>query len=172
MAFLRHLPPPENGVSQRENPVPGRTIGEHGIVGNLDTAALVATDGTIDFMCWPHMDSPTVFAALLDPEAGGEFSVEPVLDDARTIQLYIPETNILMTRWMSEQGSVELTDFMPHPQADTRLPASLVRCLRVPRGAVGRAWTTRARCHRPSTTVTVSSFMTVRHRCGWVPAYR
>ncbi|PTR22767.1 GH15 family glucan-1,4-alpha-glucosidase [Luteibacter sp. OK325] len=129
-------------MSQRENPVPGRTIGEHGIVGNLDTAALVAIDGTIDFMCWPHMDSPTVFAGLLDPEKGGEFSIEPELDNARTIQLYIPETNILMTRWMSEQGSVELTDFMPHPQTDTRLPMSLIRCLRVPRGTV----TIRVRC--------------------------
>jgi GH15 family glucan-1,4-alpha-glucosidase len=129
-------------VSQHENPVPGRTIGEHGIVGNLDTAALVATDGTIDFMCWPHMDSPTVFAGLLDPDKGGEFSIEPDLDDARTIQLYIPETNILMTRWMSEQGSVELTDFMPHPEIDTRLPVSLIRCLRVPRGKV----TIRVRC--------------------------
>lgn len=118
------------------NPVPGRTIGEHGIIGNLDTAALVASDGTIDFMCWPHMDSPTVFAGLLDPDKGGEFTIEPDLDDARTLQLYIPETNVLMTRWMSEQGSVELTDFMPHPQTDTRLPASLVRCLRVPRGKV------------------------------------
>jgi GH15 family glucan-1,4-alpha-glucosidase len=129
-------------VSQLENPVPGRTIGEHGIVGNLDTAALVATDGTIDFMCWPHMDSPTVFAGLLDPDKGGEFTVEPELDHARTIQLYVPETNILMTRWMSEQGSVELTDFMPHPKIETRLPASLLRCLRVPRGKV----TIRVRC--------------------------
>ena len=129
-------------MSQRENPVPGRTIGEHGIVGNLDTAALVATDGTIDFMCWPHMDSPTVFAGLLDPEKGGEFAVIPELDDARTIQLYVPETNILMTRWMSEQGSVELIDFMPHPETGTRLPMSLIRCLRVPRGKV----TIRVRC--------------------------
>ncbi|MET0506017.1 MAG: glycoside hydrolase family 15 protein [Luteibacter sp.] len=118
------------------NPVPGRSIGEHGVIGNLDTTALVASDGTIDFMCWPHMDSPTVFAGLLDPDKGGEFTVTPDLPDARTMQLYVPETNILMTRWMAEAGSVELTDFMPHPATDPRVPASVLRCIRVPRGKV------------------------------------
>ncbi|WP_369927699.1 glycoside hydrolase family 15 protein [Xanthomonas sp. NCPPB 2632] len=124
---------PEN---PQPNPVPGRTIGEHGIVGNLDTTALVASDGTIDFMCWPHMDSPTVFAGLLDPEKGGEFTVTPDLVDARTMQLYVPETNVLITRWMSEAGSVELTDFMPHPETQPRVTACVMRCLRVPRGRV------------------------------------
>ncbi|HEY4291609.1 trehalase-like domain-containing protein [Luteibacter sp.] len=52
-------------MPHRENPVPGRGIGEHGVIGNQDTIALVAIDGTIDFLCWPHLDSPTVFAALL-----------------------------------------------------------------------------------------------------------
>ena len=52
------------------SPVPGRSIAEHGIIGNLDTAALVASDGTIDFLCWPHLDSPTIFAGLLDSEKG------------------------------------------------------------------------------------------------------
>ncbi|MDQ8048773.1 glycoside hydrolase family 15 protein [Luteibacter sp.] len=127
----RHTTP-----SESLNPVPGRTIGEHGIVGNLDTTALVASDGTIDFMCWPHMDSPTVFAGLLDPEKGGEFTVTPDLSDARTIQLYVPETNILITRWMAEAGSVELTDFMPHPDTQPRVANCLLRCIRVPRGKV------------------------------------
>ncbi|MGF6493444.1 GH15 family glucan-1,4-alpha-glucosidase [Luteibacter sp. 621] len=123
-------------VPNLANPVPGRTIGEHGIVGDLDTAALVATDGTVDFMCWPHLDSPTIFAALLDPEEGGEFSVEPTLADPRRMQLYVPETNVLMTRWMSEEGSVELTDVMPHPEARARVPRALLRCVRVLRGTV------------------------------------
>jgi GH15 family glucan-1,4-alpha-glucosidase len=56
---------------QRQNPVPGREIRNHGLIGNLDTAALVALDGAIDFLCWPHLDSPTVFAGLLDPDKGG-----------------------------------------------------------------------------------------------------
>jgi GH15 family glucan-1,4-alpha-glucosidase len=127
---------PKQAVRDPNNPVPGRSIGEHGIIGNLDTTALVASDGTIDFMCWPHMDSPTVFAGLLDPEKGGEFTVTPALTDARTMQLYVPETNILMTRWMAVAGSVELTDFMPHPETEPRVPVSVLRCIRVPRGKV------------------------------------
>ncbi|SFW34056.1 glycoside hydrolase family 15 protein [Luteibacter sp. UNCMF366Tsu5.1] len=123
-------------MPQRENPVPGRTIGEHGVIGNLDTVALIASDGTLDFMCWPHLDSPTAFAALLDPDKGGSFSITPALDDTRRMQLYVPETNILVTRWMSEQGSVELTDFMPHPEAKVRVPRCVVRRVRVPRGRV------------------------------------
>ncbi|WP_205287581.1 glycoside hydrolase family 15 protein [Luteibacter jiangsuensis] len=125
-----------------ENPVPGRRIGDHGVIGNQDTIALVASDGTIDFMCWPHLDSPSVFAALLDPERGGEFTVEPLLEDANRMQLYVPETNILVTRWMADEASIELTDFMPHPECGTRLPRSLVRRLRVSRGRVR----TRVRC--------------------------
>ncbi|KAF1008502.1 MAG: Trehalase [Luteibacter sp.] len=123
-------------MPNRENPMPGRRIGEHGIVGNLDTAALVATDGCIDYLCWPHLDSPTIFAALLDPDEGGEFSVEPALDEPRRMQLYVPETNVLITRWMSEEGSVEMTDFMPHPDIQSRAPRSLVRCIRVLRGKI------------------------------------
>ncbi|WP_448096980.1 glycoside hydrolase family 15 protein [Luteibacter yeojuensis] len=123
-------------MPHRPNPRPGRTIGDHGVIGNLDTAALVAIDGSIDFMCWPHLDSPTVFAALLDPEQGGEFSVTPDLDGARRRQLYIPETNVLCTRWMSVQGSVELADFMPHPETNARVPRSVVRRIRVSRGTV------------------------------------
>jgi GH15 family glucan-1,4-alpha-glucosidase len=82
----------------RRNPVPGRSIEEHGIVGNLETAALIALDGEIDFMCWPNFDSPTVFAALLDPERGGCFELAPVLEEARAAQLYLPDTNVLTTR--------------------------------------------------------------------------
>ena len=115
--------------------MPGRTIQEHGIIGNLETAALVATDGTIDFMCWPEFDSPTVFAALLDPDRGGCFKLSPVLEGARTLQLYLPDTNVLMTRWLAETGSAELTDLMPYPtkQGTHRL---LIRCLTVTRGRV------------------------------------
>lgn len=74
-------------MAEKLNPIPGRSIGEHGVIGNLDTAALVATDGAVDFMCWPHLDSPSMFAALLDPERGGEFELAPVLQGARTMQL-------------------------------------------------------------------------------------
>jgi GH15 family glucan-1,4-alpha-glucosidase len=126
----------ESPVPHRDNPVPGRSIGEHGVIGNQDTIALVAIDGTIDFLCWPHLDSPTVFAALLDPAKGGEFAVVPALQDAQRMQLYVPETNVLVTRWMADKGSVELTDFMPHPEAGVRLPRSLIRRVRASRGTV------------------------------------
>jgi GH15 family glucan-1,4-alpha-glucosidase len=100
-----------------DNPTPGRTIGDHGVIGNLETAALIARDGTIDYCCWPALDSPTIFAALLDPAQGGAFTITPALDDARTTQSYIPDSNVLVTGWMSEAGSIEVTDLMPHPQA-------------------------------------------------------
>src|SRR6187402_682501 len=120
----------------RPNPMPQRAIGQHGIVGNLDTAALVAKDGAIDFLCWPHLDSPTIFAALLDPDKGGAFEIAPLLDDARAMQLYLPGTNILMTRWLAEEGSVELTDLMPHPDAKGSTQCCLIRRVRAVRGRV------------------------------------
>jgi GH15 family glucan-1,4-alpha-glucosidase len=60
---------------------PLRSIGDHGIIGDLETAALVARDGTIDYLCWPSLDSPTVFADLLDGD-GGAFAIQPDLADA------------------------------------------------------------------------------------------
>lgn len=119
-----------------QNPIPGREIGNHGIIGNLDTTALVALDGTIDFLCWPHLDSPTIFAGLLDPQKGGSFELAPQLDDVRTLQLYLPETNVLMTRWLSDAGSVECTDMMPHPDASGAVQQCLIRRVRSTRGDV------------------------------------
>ena len=119
------------------NPPLNRAIADHGIIGNLDTAALVARDGTIDFLCWPHLDSPTVFAALLDPEKGGEFALLPKLDDMRLVQIYLPDTNVLLTRWLSVEGSAEVTDLMPHPDAAGSLQHCLIRRVRATRGRVG-----------------------------------
>jgi GH15 family glucan-1,4-alpha-glucosidase len=116
--------------------VPNRTIGDHGIIGNLDTAALVARDGAIDFLCWPHLDSPTIFAALLDPDKGGAFEILPRLEDARVDQLYLPNTNVLMTRWLSDQGSAEVVDLMPHPDARGSVQCCLIRRVRATRGKV------------------------------------
>ncbi len=123
-------------MNKRSNPMPGRTIGEHGIIGNLDTAALVATDGTIDFMCWPHLDGPTLFAALLDPDNGGEFSIVPELPDARTLQLYLPDTNVLSTQWLAEDGAAEVLDLMPHPDVNGSVCRMLIRRVKATRGKV------------------------------------
>jgi len=88
-----------------------KPIENYGVIGDLHTAALVGLDGSLDYLPFPRFDAPTVFAALLDPE-GGHFSLAP-LEDARHKQLYVPDTNILLTRFFSEAGIAEVTDFMP-----------------------------------------------------------
>lgn len=88
-------------------------IESHGVIGNLRTAALVCSDGSIDFFCFPRFDSPSVFLSLLDPQRGGSFSIRPVGEGVRTRQMYLPDTNVLLTRFMSPQGMAEVTDWMP-----------------------------------------------------------
>ena len=78
-----------------------RPIENYGIIGDLYTVALVGLDGSIDFMCFPRFDSPSIFAALLDDEAGGSFRITPILDEANNKQLYLPDTNVLLTRFTS-----------------------------------------------------------------------
>ena len=87
-------------------------IENYGVIGDLHTVALVGMDGSIDFMCFPHFDSPTIFAAILDHEKGGRFRIAPVLDGARQKQLYLPDSNILLSRFLSEEGVAEISDFM------------------------------------------------------------
>ncbi|NJB86598.1 GH15 family glucan-1,4-alpha-glucosidase [Lewinella marina] len=88
-------------------------IAEHGIIGNLHTTALVSVTGSIDFMCLPRFDSPTVFGRILDADKGGFFAFECVTEGVQNKQLYLPGTNILITRFLGEDGIAELTDFMP-----------------------------------------------------------
>ena len=90
-----------------------KPIGDYGLIGNLETVALVGIDGSIDFMCFPRFDSPSIFAALLDHDKGGSFKIAPVLTDAQEKQLYLPDTNILLTRFLASDGVAELSDFMP-----------------------------------------------------------
>jgi GH15 family glucan-1,4-alpha-glucosidase len=90
-----------------------RLIEDCGIIGDLYTVALVAKNGSIDFMCFPEFDSPTIFAALLDEEKGGRFQITPSLNHANQKQLYLPDTNVLLTRFLSESGIAEVSDFMP-----------------------------------------------------------
>ena len=87
-------------------------IGSHGLIGDMSSAALVATDGTIDWCCMPRFDSPSVFAALLDSKSGGRFQIAPT-DAASTRQAYIPDTNILQTSFTTATGTLTVTDFMP-----------------------------------------------------------
>jgi GH15 family glucan-1,4-alpha-glucosidase len=112
-------------------------IEDHGIIGDLHTAALVSTDGDIDWLCLPRFDSPSVFAALLDQERGGRFSVR-CTGATRTKQMYLPDSNILLTRFLGENSVGELVDFMvPHEHGrDGRGAHQLVRMVRAVRGRV------------------------------------
>jgi GH15 family glucan-1,4-alpha-glucosidase len=110
-------------------------IAEHGLIGNLQTVALVGTEGTIDWYCCPRFDAPSLFGALLDRERGGYWRIAPTGTDWTTKQLYFPDTNILITRFLSPHGVVEVQDFMP-VASSTRQPASLVRCVLCVRGYV------------------------------------
>jgi GH15 family glucan-1,4-alpha-glucosidase len=89
-----------------------KPIEDYGIIGDLHSAALVGIDGSIDWCCLPNFDSPSVFGALLDDKKGGFFKISPVAE-ARRKQLYLPETNVLITRFFGDEGIAEITDFMP-----------------------------------------------------------
>ena len=91
-------------------------IADHGLIGDLQTAALVTTDGTVDWFCCPRFDSPSVFASLLDERKGGHFALHAV-DDCVTKQMYLPDTAVLVTRFMSDKGVAEVMDFMPIEKA-------------------------------------------------------
>ncbi len=88
-------------------------IENYAVIGDLHTIALVGMDASIDFMCFPHIDSPSIFARLLDFEKGGYFQIKPLLDEYREKQLYLSDTNILLTRFLSPDGVAEISDFMP-----------------------------------------------------------
>lgn len=109
-------------------------IEDHGVIGDLNTVALVAMDGSIDFMCFPHFDSPSIFASLLDQSRGGSFRIAPVLDGVRPKQIYLSDSNILLTRFLSDAGVAEISDFMP-VETEGRIH-DLVRRVKTVRGEV------------------------------------
>jgi GH15 family glucan-1,4-alpha-glucosidase len=111
-------------------------IADHGLIGDLQTAALVTTDGSVDWFCCPRFDSPSVFATLLDADHGGFFRIAPDRDDYVSKQLYFPDTAILITRFMTPDGVGEVHDFMPVITGDATDRHRLVRQLRVVRGTM------------------------------------
>jgi len=88
-------------------------IENYGIIGNMRTVALVGINGSIDWCCYPHFDSPSIFGAILDDEKGGRFQISADADGARHKQFYWPSTNVLVTRFLLPDGIAELEDFMP-----------------------------------------------------------
>ena len=117
--------------------MPYQAIEDYGIIGNLRTAALVGKNGSIDWFCYPRFDSPSVFGAILDERKGGHFRIFPQVDGYTIKQLYWPETNVLLTRFLSADGVGEVIDFMPMA-ADSSGPlhTTLVRRVRVVRGVM------------------------------------
>ena len=111
-------------------------ISDHGLIGDLQTAALVSTDGTVDWFCCPRFDSPSVFASLLDADKGGYFRIAPDTSDYVSRQLYFPDTAMLITRFMTPDGVGEVTDFMPVAGTTPTGRHRLVRLLRTVRGTM------------------------------------
>src|SRR3954471_9379021 len=88
-------------------------IADHGLVGDLQTCALITTEGDVDWFCSPRFDSPSIFGSLLDAADGGHCRIRPPEGTYETKQLYFPDTAILVTRFLTEAGVGELIDFMP-----------------------------------------------------------
>jgi GH15 family glucan-1,4-alpha-glucosidase len=111
-------------------------ISDHGLIGDLQTAALVTTDGVLDWFCCPRFDSPSVFASLLDADRGGFYRIAPDRDDYVSRQLYLPDTAVLITRFMTPDGVGEVHDFMPVTGNTATGRHRLVRNIRVVRGVM------------------------------------
>ncbi|UCJ14654.1 glycoside hydrolase family 15 protein [Pseudomonas sp. MM211] len=109
-------------------------IEAHGIIGDMRSAALVADSGCVDFFCWPDFDSPSIFTALLDSPEAGVFQLAPDLPGARRQQIYLPDTNVLQTRWLDDSAVVECTDVMPI-NADVDDDPRLIRRIQVVSGS-------------------------------------
>jgi GH15 family glucan-1,4-alpha-glucosidase len=110
-------------------------IAEHGIIGDLRSIALVGTDGTIDWYCCPRFDSPSVFAAILDSSKGGYYRLAPTTESS-TKQLYFPDTNVLITRFLTAEGVGEVEDFMAIGAGEALERQQLVRRVVCVRGEI------------------------------------
>jgi len=132
MTTSTQVQPPVAASSQEKYPA----IADHGLIGDLQTAALVDTRGVIDWFCSPRFDSPSIFASLLDRDRGGHFRIGSAAE-AVTKQLYFPSSAVLITRFMAEEGVGEVLDFMPidHPEAASDRH-QIVRIMRTVRGSV------------------------------------
>lgn len=117
-------------------------IADHGMVGDLQTAALVSSDGVVDWFCAPRFDSPSLFASLLDHDRGGHFAITVEGPDVTTRQLYLADTAVLITRFLTPHGVGEVVDFMPLDRPETATDRHrLIRVMRVTRGRIRFALT-------------------------------
>ncbi len=116
--------------------MPYQPIENYGLIGNLRTAALVGMDGSIDWLCLPRFDSPSLFCALLDDQKGGRFQIAPPHNGVRHKQFYWPDTNVLVTRFLHPDGVGQVEDFMPVGPTAGPSPDQLIRRVRVVRGTM------------------------------------
>ncbi len=117
--------------------MPYQPIEDYGVVGNLRTAALIGKNGSIDWFCFPHFDSPSVFGAILDERKGGYFRIAPTTDETARKQVYWADTNVLVTRFLSADGVGEIIDFMPLGESKDQPPYhGLIRRVKVSRGCM------------------------------------
>ncbi len=147
-------------------------IEDHGVIGDLHTVALIGTNGSIDWWCYPHFDSPSVFGAILDDKKGGHFQIEP-MESCNKKQLYVADTNVLITRFLASDGVSELTDFMPVRERNAKeIAHKIVRKVDVVRGRMKMRITCRpafdyARvAHQTTITPTGAVFTTPNLRLG------
>ncbi|EUC51290.1 glycoside hydrolase family 15 protein [Bipolaris oryzae ATCC 44560] len=141
-------------------------IEDYGLIGNMRTCAMVALDGGIDYMCWPYFDSPSVFCRILDKEKGGHFTIGPTNDDfCTTKQQYLPASNILQTRYLKEEGVMNVVDFFPRPNDknwDAQFHANVIASEHngnVPERPDLKKWLVRrAECMRGTVGVSVQVF--------------
>lgn len=118
--------------------MPYLPIEHYGLIGNMHTAALVGMNGSIDWFCFPHFDSPSLFCSILDDNKGGRFRICPAQQDGyREKQFYWPDTNVLVTRFMSSEGVGQVIDFMPIGGHDQHMSShTLVRKVETIKGSM------------------------------------
>jgi GH15 family glucan-1,4-alpha-glucosidase len=110
-----------------------RPISDYGVIGDMHSAALVSRGGSIDWLCFPRFDAPSVFAAILDHERGGRFAIQPQ-GEHRVSQDYLPDTNVLVTSFHADGGRATLTDFMPMSDDVAASPHEVIRIVRCESG--------------------------------------
>jgi len=132
MADSSRSPQPRSEMASRSDYLP---VSEHGLIGDLHTVALVGTNGTIDWHCSPSFDAPSVFGSILDADGGGCFELAAAVP-AKTRQFYLPDTNVLITRFSAQDGVGEIQDFMPVGGAAETRRHRLIRRVVCVRGAM------------------------------------